>query len=107
MMQGEEGPGPARSSNVVAAPPWLQPLLDTEFFGMCHVHTESFVSGQQQQQQSNHFCLDCPFAGPLCPVCVASAHAQHHVVQVLILDIIIPFLIDAIQFASSLDFLLL
>ena len=68
--------GPAAPTNILAAPPWLKPLLEAEFFGVCHaVHTEA-------AGQSNHFCLDCPAAGPLCPACVMAAHADHHVVQV-------------------------
>lgn len=59
----------------MAAPPWLEPLLSTEFFSGCHVH------GDAPRSECNMYCLDCN-AGAFCFYCRSARHKDHHVVQV-------------------------
>lgn len=56
-------------------PPWLRPLLKTNFFVPCEIHSNL------GKKECNMYCLDC--TGPaLCSVCLAN-HKDHHVVQVI------------------------
>lgn len=56
-------------------PPWLRPLLNTNFFVPCEIHNDS------GKKECNQYCLDC--TGPaLCNICVAN-HKDHNHVQVI------------------------
>ncbi|XP_078165986.1 protein RGF1 INDUCIBLE TRANSCRIPTION FACTOR 1-like [Carex rostrata] len=55
-------------------PPWLRPLLNTNFFVPCEIHNDS------GKKECNQYCLDC--TGPaLCNICVAN-HKDHNHVQI-------------------------
>lgn len=56
-------------------PPWLVPMLKTNFFGPCRIHADSSKS------ECNMYCLDC-MGNALCSYCLAN-HRDHHTVQVL------------------------
>jgi hypothetical protein len=61
------------------SPPWLRPLLKTNFFVPCEIHSNL------GKKECNMYCLDC--TGPaLCSICLAD-HIDHHVVQVIDSDI--------------------
>ncbi|XP_057852094.1 protein RGF1 INDUCIBLE TRANSCRIPTION FACTOR 1 [Cryptomeria japonica] len=51
-------------------PPWLKPLLGTNFFVHCESHGDS----------SNMYCLDC-MLGAMCSFCLTH-HRDHHVIQI-------------------------
>ncbi|KAK4783134.1 hypothetical protein SAY86_007508 [Trapa natans] len=59
----------------MAAPPWLEPLLSTEFFSGCHVH------GDAPRSECNMYCLNCN-VGAFCFYCRSARHKDHHVVQI-------------------------
>ncbi|XP_078163237.1 protein RGF1 INDUCIBLE TRANSCRIPTION FACTOR 1-like [Carex rostrata] len=66
--------GPVIRSGEEMWPPWLKPMLRTNFFMSCPVHTEL------TKNECNLYCLDC--TGPaLCSYC-HSFHKDHHVVQI-------------------------
>lgn len=60
-------------------PPWLVPLLSTNFFVPCKIH------GGSNKSECNMYCLDCT-GNALCSYCLAH-HKEHHIVQVLVDDI--------------------
>ncbi|KAJ1699950.1 hypothetical protein LUZ63_008462 [Rhynchospora breviuscula] len=63
-----------RISREEMGPPWLRPLLKTNFFVPCEIHRDS------GKKECNMYCLDC--TGPaLCSICLAN-HKDHHVVQI-------------------------
>lgn len=64
MEMGDEGRGP----------PWLQPLLKSNFFVPCKIH------GVSNKSECNMYCLDC-VGNALCSYCLAY-HKDHHVVQI-------------------------
>jgi hypothetical protein len=73
----QRGGGEAQKAeqNVIVGPPWLEALLQAEFFQACAIH------GEASKHERNQFCLDC--MGPaFCMSCVQPAHRDHHVVQV-------------------------
>ncbi|KAJ6835140.1 uncharacterized protein M6B38_124215 [Iris pallida] len=55
-------------------PPWLKPLLKTDFFVQCKSHADSHKS------ECNMYCLDC-MNGALCSLCLAH-HRNHHAIQI-------------------------
>jgi hypothetical protein len=55
-------------------PPWLKPLLSTNFFVQCRVHADA------HKTECNMYCLDC-MNGALCSFCLAH-HRDHHAIQV-------------------------
>ncbi|MCO5552773.1 hypothetical protein L7F22_006290 [Adiantum nelumboides] len=55
-------------------PPWLVPLLNTNFFSSCSKH------GDINKNECNQYCLDC-MGEALCLSCL-SIHKNHHVVQI-------------------------
>jgi len=57
-------------------PPWLKPLLSTNFFVQCRIHADAHKS------ECNMYCLDC-MNGALCSLCLAH-HRDHHSIQVSI-----------------------
>lgn len=56
------------------APPWLEPLLNTNFFMLCSVHADA------NKSECNQYCLDC-MGNALCPSCLLH-HKDHHIVQI-------------------------
>ncbi|XP_057438219.1 protein RGF1 INDUCIBLE TRANSCRIPTION FACTOR 1-like [Lotus japonicus] len=58
-------------------PPWLEPLLHTQFFTVCRTHADAARS------ECNMFCLDCNGAcGAFCFYCRSSKHKDHQVIQI-------------------------
>jgi len=55
-------------------PPWLKPLLSTNFFVQCRIHADAHKS------ECNMYCLDC-MNGALCSLCLAH-HRDHHSIQI-------------------------
>ncbi|CAL5018952.1 unnamed protein product [Urochloa decumbens] len=55
-------------------PPWLKPLLSTQFFVQCRVHADAHKS------ECNMYCLDC-MNGAVCSLCLAH-HRDHHAIQI-------------------------
>ncbi|GLJ22855.1 hypothetical protein SUGI_0430770 [Cryptomeria japonica] len=55
-------------------PPWLRPLLETNFFVPCKVH------GDSSKSECNMYCLDC-MGRALCSYC-RSRHKDHYIVQI-------------------------
>ncbi|XP_059667536.1 protein RGF1 INDUCIBLE TRANSCRIPTION FACTOR 1-like [Cornus florida] len=56
-------------------PPWLEPLLSTDFFSLCRTHRDSARS------ECNMYCLDCN-GDPFCFYCRSSKHKDHQVIQI-------------------------
>ncbi|KAK1257497.1 hypothetical protein QJS04_geneDACA023097 [Acorus gramineus] len=61
-------------------PPWLAPLLSTQFFIPCKYHNSN-----SSKSECNMYCLDCT-NGPLCSSCLIQHHPDHHAIQ-KVLDI--------------------
>ncbi|RZC90590.1 hypothetical protein C5167_029723 [Papaver somniferum] len=55
-------------------PPWLRPLLTTNFFTQCKFHADSHKS------ECNMYCLDC-INGALCSLCLGH-HKDHRAIQI-------------------------
>ncbi|KAJ6849914.1 uncharacterized protein M6B38_268820 [Iris pallida] len=55
-------------------PPWLKPLLKTNFFVQCKLHADSHKS------ECNMYCLDC-MNGAICSLCLAH-HRSHRAIQI-------------------------
>ncbi|CAL9086527.1 unnamed protein product [Musa textilis] len=55
-------------------PPWLRPLLSTNFFVQCKYHADS------HRNECNMYCLDC-MSGALCSLCL-DRHRGHHPIQI-------------------------
>lgn len=55
-------------------PPWLEPLLQTDFFHPCSIH------GDANKNECNQYCLSCA-GNALCPSCLVN-HRDHHIVQI-------------------------
>ncbi|KAL0914705.1 hypothetical protein M5K25_015076 [Dendrobium thyrsiflorum] len=55
-------------------PPWLKPLLKSNFFVPCKIH------GVSNKSECNMYCLDC-IGNALCSYCLAY-HKDHRVVQI-------------------------
>ncbi|XP_010542580.1 PREDICTED: uncharacterized protein At3g50808 isoform X2 [Tarenaya hassleriana] len=56
-------------------PPWLEPLLRTNFFKICSTHRET------PRNECNMFCLSCQNAA-FCFFCRSSLHKDHPVIQI-------------------------
>ncbi|KAA0043950.1 uncharacterized protein E6C27_scaffold236G002930 [Cucumis melo var. makuwa] len=59
----------------MSAPPWLEPLLTTPFFSICHTH------GDAARSERNMYCLDC-HSDAFCFYCRSSHHNDHQVIQI-------------------------
>ncbi|XP_074589322.1 protein RGF1 INDUCIBLE TRANSCRIPTION FACTOR 1-like [Curcuma longa] len=58
-------------------PPWLEPLLSTNFFAACALHPEA------PRSECNMFCLDCGGAvSSFCFYCRSDSHSGHRVIQI-------------------------
>ncbi|KAK1287639.1 hypothetical protein QJS10_CPB19g01406 [Acorus calamus] len=57
-------------------PPWLTPLLSTQFFIPCKYHNSI-----SSKSECNMYCLDCT-NGPLCSSCLIQHHPDHHAIQI-------------------------
>ncbi|KAJ8499727.1 hypothetical protein OPV22_010279 [Ensete ventricosum] len=55
-------------------PPWLRPLLSTNFFVQCKYHAD------YHRNECNMYCLDC-MGGALCSLCL-DRHCGHHPIQI-------------------------
>lgn len=64
-----------QKSPIMSAPPWLEPLLKTAFFSICHTH------GDAARSERNMYCLDC-HCDAFCFYCRSSHHKDHQVIQV-------------------------
>ncbi|KAL5717059.1 hypothetical protein ACHQM5_010136 [Ranunculus cassubicifolius] len=56
-------------------PPWLESLLSTAFFSVCHIH------GDAARSECNMYCLDCNSTA-FCFYCRSSRHKDHSVIQI-------------------------
>lgn len=56
-------------------PPWLEPLLNTDFFSICRTH------GDAARSECNMYCLDCN-DNAFCFYCRSSKHKDHQVIQI-------------------------
>lgn len=56
-------------------PGWLDSLLSTSFFSVCHIH------GDAARSECNMYCLDCNGAA-FCFYCRSSRHKDHSVIQI-------------------------
>ncbi|GFP85534.1 hypothetical protein PHJA_000697100 [Phtheirospermum japonicum] len=56
-------------------PPWLERLLDTNFFNVCRTHADAARS------ECNMYCLDCN-VDAFCFYCRSSRHKDHQVIQI-------------------------
>lgn len=56
-------------------PPWLEPLLNADFFAVCRIH------GDAARSECNMFCLDCN-SEAFCFYCRSSRHKDHRVIQI-------------------------
>lgn len=59
----------------MAVPPWLEPLLNTNFFTVCRTHSDAARS------ECNMYCLDCNGTS-FCFYCRSSKHKDHQVIQI-------------------------
>ena len=66
----------AHGHDVIVGPPWLEPLLHTNFFMPCSIH------GDSSKNECNQYCLDC-MGSAFCLSCLPS-HRDHHIIQVCI-----------------------
>ncbi|KAG6580644.1 hypothetical protein SDJN03_20646, partial [Cucurbita argyrosperma subsp. sororia] len=64
-----------KQKSVMSAPPWLEPLLTTPFFSICHTHSHAARS------ERNMYCLDC-HTDAFCFYCRSSHHKDHQVIQI-------------------------
>ncbi|XP_022144597.1 uncharacterized protein LOC111014242 isoform X2 [Momordica charantia] len=64
-----------KQKSIMSAPPWLEPLLKTAFFSICHTH------GDAARSERNMYCLDC-HADAFCFYCRSSHHNDHQVIQI-------------------------
>ncbi|KAJ7537501.1 hypothetical protein O6H91_11G008300 [Diphasiastrum complanatum] len=55
-------------------PPWLKPLLASDFFIPCTTH------GEMNRNECNYYCLSC-MGDALCSTCTTK-HKSHHIVQI-------------------------
>ncbi|XP_058077307.1 protein RGF1 INDUCIBLE TRANSCRIPTION FACTOR 1 [Magnolia sinica] len=60
---------------MMLVPPWLEPLLSTDFFSVCRTHRDATRS------ERNMYCLDCA-GDAFCYYCRASRHKDHRVIQI-------------------------
>ncbi|CAA2973658.1 uncharacterized protein LOC111403128 [Olea europaea subsp. europaea] len=56
-------------------PPWLEPLLNTDFFTVCPTH------GAAARSECNMYCLDCN-VDAFCFYCRSTKHKDHRVIQI-------------------------
>ncbi|KAJ1702874.1 hypothetical protein LUZ63_002653 [Rhynchospora breviuscula] len=78
MVMGEEpiiGMKEVQKDGEKRSPPWLEPLLTTNFFVQCKAHIGS------NKRECNMYCLDC-FNGALCSLCLSQDHHNHHTIQI-------------------------
>ncbi|KAI4349067.1 hypothetical protein L6164_009709 [Bauhinia variegata] len=61
--------------DTMLAPPWLEPLLSTQFFSVCRIH------GDAARSECNMYCLDCN-GDAFCFYCRSSRHKDHRVIQI-------------------------
>ncbi|KAJ7538052.1 hypothetical protein O6H91_11G032500 [Diphasiastrum complanatum] len=61
-------------NEMAVGPPWLKPLLATNFFTPCGLH------GEMNRSECNLYCLNCT-GEALCSSC-AIDHRTHHIVQI-------------------------
>ncbi|XP_072985029.1 protein RGF1 INDUCIBLE TRANSCRIPTION FACTOR 1 [Typha latifolia] len=62
-------------------PPWLEPLLTTQFFSLCPDHADA------ARGECNLFCLDCSSSSwsstaAFCFYCRSERHSDHRVIQI-------------------------
>ncbi|XP_010926085.1 protein RGF1 INDUCIBLE TRANSCRIPTION FACTOR 1 [Elaeis guineensis] len=65
-----------RKSRERRKPSWLEPLLNTKFFGLCDAHKDL------RKSEENTYCIDCNRC--MCPHCLAfsSVHRGHRLLQI-------------------------
>ncbi|OAY85785.1 hypothetical protein ACMD2_12837, partial [Ananas comosus] len=67
----------AAAAAATLVPPWLEPLLATQFFSACPDHADAARS------ECNMFCLDCrPSPPAFCFYCRSDIHPGHRVIQI-------------------------